>query len=110
MAAAAKVMDTVIAIGLGLIVAVALIAGALTNFFSTVTSTWSTSVASVWSLVAILAVLAIALGFFYAVRGSLGHGKRGMASIFMIPRFRSFGVRRKNRSEKANVKETESDQ
>lgn len=96
-------MDTVIAIGIGLIVAVALIAGALTNFFSTATSTWSSSVAAVWGLVAILAVLAIALGFFYSVRGHLG-GKKGTARIFLLPNRRSKG--QNERIEKAN---TESD-
>lgn len=54
----------VVDVGIALIIATAIIAGALTTFFSTATSTWSGSVVAVWGLVALLAVLSIGLAFY----------------------------------------------
>lgn len=62
----ADLVDTVIGVAIALIVAVGIVAAALTTFFTTTTTTWSSSVAAVWGLLAILAVLAIALGFYHS--------------------------------------------
>ena len=67
-----NVTDTVISVGVGILVAVAIVGGALTTFFTTTTTAWSSSVAAIWGLLAILAVLAIALTFYGAAKRNQG--------------------------------------
>lgn len=66
-------MNRVIEVTVIILIAVALIPGAITAFVGVDTTTWPDTVALVWNLLPVLGLLGVALGMLYFVRTKSGN-------------------------------------